>query len=522
MKTAISNQPIGAYLLDRTAAGFQVSNWLLPRLGDMLFAAIFLAVIGLGPRLLNMDGDLGRHLTIGEYILANRTIPTADLFSHTLFGQSLTPHEWLAQVIFGVAYRIAGLDGVVWLSALIIAATFALLYRQCSARSGMVLVSLVFSVLAAGTASLHWLARPHLFTMLLMVIWMGELAALQRGEHQRWWHFPLIMLLWANLHAGYLAGFIAWGIWLAAAILQPTFRSGRQGLDFQKASIRPLLLAGISAGLVTLINPVSWHLWTTGLRFLGSRYLVGHTAEYLSPDFQQASSWPFLLMIMISILLLGFQRFRQPLAAVFSLAGWTVLALYSARNIPLYAIVAAPILAGLCGAWLRESGNLERWVHLEDRLARVESPLRGKLWPLLTMALVGLAFYRGVHLDFGRVGNRFSPEVFPVQAVGWIAQQNLPAKGFNYFPWGGYLLYRLWPEQRVFIDGQTDFYGEELTRRYETLLTLGPGWREWLDHYDIGWVLMPSGSALVGALQADPEWAIGYQDATATVVIHAH
>ncbi|MGB5844449.1 MAG: hypothetical protein WBG94_08405, partial [Anaerolineales bacterium] len=104
----------------------KLGNWsrfLLPRQEDMLFLAIFVAVIGLGPRLLNMDGDLGRHLTIGNYILDELTIPTRDIFSHTMGGFQLTPHEWLAQVVFALSYRIGGLDGVVILCALVIAGT---------------------------------------------------------------------------------------------------------------------------------------------------------------------------------------------------------------------------------------------------------------------------------------------------------------------------------------------------------------------------------------------------------------
>ena len=90
-----------------------LNGWLLPRVQDVLFIALFIAVVGLGPRLLNIDGDLGRHLTIGKYILTTRLIPTQDLFSHTMAGEALTPHEWLAQVVFAVAYRLGELDGVV-------------------------------------------------------------------------------------------------------------------------------------------------------------------------------------------------------------------------------------------------------------------------------------------------------------------------------------------------------------------------------------------------------------------------
>jgi len=90
---------------------FRFDQWvryILPRQEDMFFVTIFTAVVLLGSRLMNMDGDLGRHLTIGRYILDQHAIPTHDIFSHTMYGEYLTPHEWLAQVLFAYSYRLAG------------------------------------------------------------------------------------------------------------------------------------------------------------------------------------------------------------------------------------------------------------------------------------------------------------------------------------------------------------------------------------------------------------------------------
>jgi hypothetical protein len=88
---------------------------------------------------------------------------------------------------------------------------------------------------------------------------------------------------------------------------------------------------------------------------------------------------------------------------------------------------------------------------------------------------------------------------------------------FNYFPWGGYLLYRTWPQQQVFIDGQTDFYGEDLTRQYEKVITLGDGWQETLVDFDVDWVIMPADSELSLALDLNQSWERKYTDQTAAV-----
>ena len=499
----------------------QWSAWLLPRLQDVLFIALFLAVIGLGPRMLNIDGDLGRHLTIGENILTTRSIPTQDLFSHTMAGEALTPHEWLAQLVFAIAYRSGGLNGVVITCALLIASTFTILFKQCSQRSGMPLVGLSFVILAAAAASLHWLARPHLFTILFVVIWTGELEGLRRGIHQRWWTFPLIMVVWVNVHGAFLAGFVIWGIYLIGLLGERWQRQGMRSRGLGDAQNLTLFgLAGASSLAASLINPVGWRLWETSLGFLRNRYLVGHTVEYMPPNFQSPSAWPFLLMILLSILLLGLSSTRRPLVEVLLLAGWTGMGLLSARNIPLYAVVAAPILASALADWVRESRRLESVLHFDDRMAGVDTRLKGILWPVLVVSLVFVVYSGRLGGDSIVARNSFSPQVFPVKAVDWMEAKQIEGRGFNYFPWGGYFLYRAWPEQRVFIDGQTDFYGESLTRQYETVLNLSDGWRQVLADYGVSWVLLPKDEQLVSALQAEDGWKVRYQDPTAVVLVH--
>lgn len=505
--------------------------YLLPRLQDMLFMTIFLAVIGLGPRLLNVDGDLGRHLTIGGYILESRSIPTRDLFSFTMVGEPLTPHEWLAQLIYALAYRLAGLDGVIWLCALLIAATFTLVFRRSLADSEMILAALGWTLLSVFASSLHWLARPHLFTLLMVVLWTGELEGLRRKQHRRWWLFPLLMLAWANLHGAFISGFAIWGLYLAGEVWEvlPARDANRESPEAGRWPLRPfkerllrecllkeLVLIGATSFLASLLNPSGLHLWGTSLGYLRNRYLVSHTAEYFSPNFHHASTWPFLLLLVLSLWMLSRWRVRLPAALAMLLAGWTAMGLYSVRNVPLYALLAAPLLAEITSTQIRRSKSGWAYLQLEARLSAVETGLRGHFWPVLMVLLLSFGLASGSRLDLDRQGNQFDPAVFPVQAVDWLETQS-PGRMFNYFPWGGYLLYRAWPQRSVFIDGQTDFYGEALTRQYEQVISLAYGWQAVLEYYRVDRILMPPGSLLARALRTDPGWILVYQDETAAV-----
>ncbi len=505
-------------------------NILMPRLEDILFLAIFLAVIGLGPRLLNMDGDLGRHLTIGNYILDNLTIPTRDIFSHTMTGLPLTPHEWLAQVVFAVSYRVGGLDGVVVFCALLIASTFTLVFRQCMAQSKLLLISLALTILGAAAASIHWLARPHLFTLLITVLWIGELERWRLTGRWRWWVLPLLMLVWVNFHGAFFVGILIWGIYLIDNLLSNRRFSSKHERRFSNVDVntinkmqpRILVLTGFFVLLITLVNPVGGRIWETTFGFLQSRYLVGHTVEYFPPDFQQISSWPFLVMMALSILLASLNRKRTTITAALLITSWTIFGLISARNIAIYAVIAAPILAGTGSSFLRDNKGFERVASFDARLRAVDSNLFGYLWPLVSILLISGILYNGANIDFTGTGNRFSENVFPVEAVDWVSEQPEMGPVFNYFPWGGYLLYRGWPQQQVFIDGQTDFYGESLTRQYETVITLGAGWKGILDKYHIRWVMMPVDAQLIESLEGLPGWKMEYQDEIAAIYYFDH
>jgi hypothetical protein len=487
--------------------------FMLPRLGEILFAALFAGVIGLGPRMMNVDGDLGRHLTLGNYILTSKTIPTTDIFSFTKFGDQLTPHEWLADVIFAIAHQALGLDGVVWITALVLAGSFWLVYRHSLSLSNMSLVAVVGCVAAAAASSLHWLTRPHIFTIMLTALWAMEMDRVRIGVNKTWFVFPFLMLIWVNLHGAFIAGFVIWAAYLAGMFLDQNQES--------RALSRVVFIGPVSF-LVSLINPDGLGIWRTAFEFLGNQYLVSHTAEYLPPDFQNPAFWPFLGLIIVTIVVMSLSKIRLNYSHLFLVAGWSAMALYSARNIPLFAVIVVPVLCSQA-AEITSGFNgkpIVNWfMKYQRKITMAEEQIHGGILAIATVMVSLALMISGYDLDFRGAGNQFSSRVFPVNAVNWIEENPPVGNGFNYFPWGGYLLYRLWPERLVFIDGQTDFYGEELTREYEKVISLDPEWQKVLDSYQIQWVLMPAESDFNRNLDQRADWEKVYSDQTARIYI---
>jgi hypothetical protein len=224
----------------------RIFEYTLPSLGGVLFILVLMGALMLGPRMMNIDGDLGRHLTIGGEILDTGRVPLKDIFSHTMFGLELTPHEWLSQVLFALFYRWMGLDGPVFLAALVIAMAVYLAYRQALERSQSVLAALFLGVLAVGASSLHWLTRPHVFTFLFLVLWSLGLERLRQGK-------TASLILDAVVDAG--LGQPAWGLyqWIYALGIGGV-RLSLGALD--RSQIRDRLRFWIR----TSFSPVRWDL----------------------------------------------------------------------------------------------------------------------------------------------------------------------------------------------------------------------------------------------------------------------
>ena len=326
------------------------------------------------------------------------------------------------------------------------------------------------------------------------------------------------MLLWVNLHGAFIAGFVVLLLYGAGYLWEKL-----ASRDFQRdiSMERKFLFVSGSSLLVTLINPVGFRIWETSIGFLRNNYLVGHTMEYLSPDFQKTYALPFLILILLSILVIS--SMRRPFSKIdlLQISAWTGMGLISARNIPLYGLIAIPILADGVKNRIEEVPIGDVIIRFEERLKSVQEMIVGKCFPIIIIGLIAILFWRGAVLDFSGTGNQFNPKIFPVRAADVLLTKTLPdGNMFNYFPWGGYLLYRLWPEQLVFIDGQTDFYGEALTREYEQVLTQTGDWQMILQKYRVEWVIMPTDSSLIRTLSTSTQWKTFYQDSTATILIH--
>lgn len=488
-------------------------HFFLPRMEYILLIALFWSVSANGPRILNFDGDLPRHLLLGQLIRETRSVPLTDTFSFRTEGFPSVPHEWLSQVIFSVSYDLLGLSGVVLLTALIVVAAWTVVYREANRRTGSLFALFFVTVLGIAAGMIHVLPRPHLFSYLFTALWIMVLEQVHSSRPGSWWLLPALMILWVNLHGMFVLGVILWGIYLAGSLLErPSWAW------FARPSTKSMLLGGGLSLVATLLSPSGARIWETIVSLGSNSYITSRIPEYQSANFHLPEMWPFIFLLVLTVIALARSTVRASWTTVLLTGAFTGMALYTSRMIPLFAIVMVPIAARALGGWLEQEFGSSRFSRTEKNIAAVNSASNGFIWMIVVPIMVALLFMTGRVIDPEGKGNVFDGKFFPVQAVSWLSQNPPNGRMFNEFDWGGYLLLHLSPPQQIFMDGHTHIYGEALTREYETVVTMGEGWQAILDRYQIEWTIVRVGSPVAHALE-DSGWRTIYQDDTA--VIHS-
>jgi len=478
---------------------------ILPGLQDIIFLSIFCAAILMGPRMLNMDGDLPKHLAIGKYVLQGNPPPLYDIFSHTKYGTPFAPHKWLSGLLFYISYILFAEKGIVILSGVLLAGTFTLIYKDSVSRTNLRFSTFFVVIWGAAVSSLHWISRPHLFTMLMLAVWLIWNERLASGKKIPLWYFPAGMLLWNNMHGEFISGFLVTFACIAGWVWDYIFNRAETNLVTGKRLGMVLVLITI----VTILNPVSFRALATVTNWMGNDYLMSHTQETVPPNLLDTDYLILLVLIAFSAFLLVMNRSKTPTRHVFLLAGFSALTMLSARNVHIYGVIAPFVLASMLGG----SQNVPLIKRFERLFSKFENKLSGFVWPGV-IVLLGIIFLAAS--PFGQV-QRFAPNYFPVQAIEWLKEHPQNGNMFNPFDWGGYITLMLWPENQIFIDSQGDVYGEAFIREYEQIITLRKGWQSVLNKYNVDWALVPRSWPLAKAMK-HAGWQEVYADNTAIIL----
>ncbi len=476
------------------------ASWLRVHIVWAQLAAIAAIIIAL-PFGREVDPDFWWHLRTGQLIFHDG-IPRHDVYSFTIFNHAWVAHEWLSELII---YGVESIFGYVGNALLFGGATLgalALMYalaRQAGAGTKP-LVALV--LLSTIMLAFFVTVRPQMFTWLLFAAFIYIIERYERGERSALWALPPLMALWVNLHLGFVYGLVVVGVWIVAKITE-------SGLRRDAARLRGPLLIALCCVLATMINPHGPAIFT----YLAQYFVAGRTErsliqEWQRPYFALNVCWPLLIASVLMLLSVLSRNRPKPYLCVLAVIA-VALSAQAARNIPFVALLLVPI-AGCAAA--------DRWAGARrgaDSRLRVSTAFAGTF----AIAVGAFVLIMSSHLHGALSGLDPSSASYPASATAYLKEHEPHAQVFNSYDWGGYLIYELAPDGRVFIDGRADVYGPALMNDYIDIVMTRSGWQTLLDQYGANAVLFPPNTLLSVALRQDPAWQEAYMDSDASVFL---
>jgi len=486
----------------------------------LLLAVLFVAIFTMAVRL-PTDTDTWWHLRSGEYILRTRSIPRHDVFSYTMAGKPWIDHGWLAQIALYLLYAAFGYAGLGLALAAVVTLAFVFVFLQ--SEESLYLRAFI-TVLAAITSAVVWIARPQILSFLLTAAFSYILYLYKRRGRNYLFLLPLLMVLWVNTHGAFITGFILLGCHVIGEILN-NLLGHKDDRILSYGEIASLIKMALVALVVLVINPNTYQMYLYPFKTVGIGALRDYIQEWAAPDFHQFHLHPFIWMVLLLLVAVGLSRRRIDFTDLVVTSFFFYMSLWAGRNIALFAVVTAPVLmrygAGAIRTLWEAIGTYEigRSLSQLGRMQLTPGPRLTALNWLLLILVISLCAIKVYQPLRTRVNLAAQKEYLPVEAVQFIRANNPPGPMFNSYNWGGYLIWHLYPDYPVFIDGRTDLYDDEFIREYVKVTLARPGWRQVLDRYGVNLILIESDSILAAFLAEDDGWQRIYADDRATIYI---
>lgn len=335
--------------------------------------------------------------------------------------------------------------------------------------------------------------RPLAFTWLFFALFLYFLYSYHRGQARHLWALPLMMALWINLHGGFFIGFLLIGLLIVTRLVERLlFRN--------QAAVRHLIVVFGLCLLASLANPNGFLGLTYPISYMGmSNPSARLISEWQSPDFHNYY-WLLLLLPLFAAMAVGLVNRSLGLWPLLLSVLLATMGFQSMRHMPLYALAAAPILGEALKSRYASAASSPR-LPQSTSMYSLNSLL---LALLLAMAIIFV--WKFPNSQMRQTPLLYRGFTYPEEGANYIRDHYPNARIFNEYGWGGYLIYTLYPNQKVFIDGRADVYGESLMNQCFDVVHVNPNWREVLQEHQVDLVIIQKDSPLSVLLSAAGGW----------------
>jgi hypothetical protein len=484
----LSNDSPPVDMESRPSAAAPPSDYLRSWLPLIVAATAYLILIAKIGGLLR-DADTYWHIVVGQWIVDNRAIPHVDMYSFTMRDAPWITSAWLSEVLYFLAYKLAGWPGPAILAAISASTAFFLLARFLLKRLTNVPVMILVSAGIAMTVH-HILARPHVLIFPLMVLWAdGLLRAIEERRAPSMAYLPLIAL-WANLHGSFTLG---------VALIGPFALEALWNAD--KSSRVTVALHWFRFGVLALVagclTPYGVESILVTIRILNLGATLSNIGEWRPMDF--SSLHPFTICLLAGAAYALYSGFKLPLLRVAALLALVYETLVHQRYVDVFALVAPFLIAGPLAQHLSQQGLQERRKEIPAKTSRIVA------------AIAALVIVTGVIA----AAKDHTPPLVPRLAVEKLKELKA-TRVLNEYYFGGYLIFQGMP---TFIDSRAELYGPAFLSRYlRTIYLDDPAdLIKLLDEYKIDSTLLFPSTQAIALLDRLPEWERMYIDDVAVV-----
>lgn len=448
------------------------------------------------------DPDYWWHVKTGELIIQNRQIPLFDTYSFTATGKPWIAHEWLSELFMFLLHDAGGIILSTIIFSVLILAAFWLTILRIEDKSNLYAVGGSLLLGAILSTPVLW-PRPQIFSILYSSIFLVLLDRyIKTGKIANLFPLPVIMLFWVNQHGAFIVGLGVIGIFIVSRLVDALIRVIQQKSNPKEIIDKPLwtlILAFITCTLVTLVNPNGIRILFYPFQTINDASLQQFNQEWASPDFHERT-WIPLAVMYLSLIGFGLKSKRSiSTTNILLVLVFGFMALSALKHVALFALAAIPVLAEQISTVILFKEDQSH----QDRIVK----------PFSFVVLLGTIFvFVNALVQFEQKQEIVTRTRFPVDAVNYMTENQINGRLFNSYNWGGYMIWNLFPQYKVYIDGRCDMYGAEFVTHYVDIYFAKPGWEESLDKEEIDYVLVEQGTYISSALQQTQEWQLMYED----------
>ena len=472
-----------------------------PVLMAVLLAAV--ALIGVHDRL--PDPDTWWHIAVGERILQTHTWPTSDPYSFTAPGAHWIAYEWLGEVAMAFAARADGLSGLAALLFGLVAAITVLLYSYFYVRCGNAKAACIATGILLPIAAVVFTLRPQLFGYVFLLITLICLERFRQGHSGALWFLPPLFLVWVNTHGTFVFGLAAIGLYYVSGLFK--FHLGGLSAEPWTGKQRlQLLLAFLFSTLALLITPYGSQLAAYPVQMATSQPInIANIQEWQPLSFGLGVGKYLLALVLIVFLVHVLLPMKYRLHEMALLLFGIYAACVHIRFILIFVMFFGPIVA-----WI-----LARWAPGYNR--EKDQPLLNLA--IITLVAVAVVRYLPSKTDLQKLVNKD----YPVGAVEYLRSHPRSTGMFNAYGFGGYLIWQLGSQQKVFVDGRADLYEYSgVFQDYLHIANVNDDALALLGKYKIESCLIGRKDALATLLSASPDWKRAYSDDVSMLFVRSN